>query len=1700
MALFGLQNKEGYYMKKINVGVVGCGNISGIYFENLKKTFVNTHVYACADLDEIAAKSAAERWNISNILTFEQILDCEEIDIILNITTPQSHYDICKRSLLAGKHVYVEKPLSLSFEEGSKLVKIAEEKGLMLGCAPDTFLGSGIQTCRKLIDSGFIGEPIGTTAFSLFLSVVIMLTSIIQPGVFIVSASGYYEASQIIVGQRATDMEWYAARELQKYIYQITGQELPIKDENHKNDISSFVIGQSSTNNLIKTAVDNAIITIDNKEQGYTLKTVGNGNNKTLYIAGNDESGVLYGVYGLLEDHYNVGFYFGGDTLSDQKTAFTIPNLDEKNAPEQKIRGILPWTNFPQSATSYSMNDWESVIDTMSKMRMNLLNIHNYNGFSGTNETYHSFTYNDITQRVSTETANSGHAWGGPGWDVNKYMFGATDLFDDYNFGSDSTLYTDNLNNADTGTKGIKEFQQIIEYAHNRGVKMSLGLELDNAPQSIGVTALDPGLLDARADQIIKDYKNLDYLIIYRTEANYSDPAIAKAWNDMVIYVHNKIKIGAPNIKICVSGWGLSGDGISDLPDDIIVAPISYYSAGFESGVQYGNKEYWACPWTERDFNSSNWFYPTTMDLSQTMDSYKNNKSANMTGLFALTWRLTGPIDPKLSYIAKAPWDKNHKFNTSYDVYHEYAVDNYGTTVADGITNIINQNEPSEPAFECGGTPTLDGIYGADIKRPIDTMQTVDADIAIVDQSISVVTGSASYRLNLLKDRLVGVKSMYTLNSSYNTMQWGDFPGAFEPFAKSFINSVVDISSLGNIVSTQNRLIQQRYVSKLTELRNQQVVKSPLDVTASGTIGGAVISWTKDNDQSLIGYNVYRGGLKINNVIIPTNTTSFIDTYNGSAVYTVTAVRSDEIESIKSIPANLLAGTSDTKKPTVVVISPPQSVKKGQAFEIKASVIDTRDISALSAILHYRIPGDTTWTNVSMENRTKATFTAKVDVANISADGIEYYITASDGSNVSVYPSSAPSVASYCVVENNDISTTPLTPSNVHAEGSRLKWDKSNNAFEYRIYRSTQQNFTPSINNFVTYVSGDLYNYLDLKIGFDGKQLADTNYYRITATDINGNESASSNAISIGSSNSNNAIKPFESIDSILFDESNGPVKDPSGVVAYINNNSYIKFNSINFDNQIARKCIVKAAKDTSLCAQDSYIEVWVDGLDTATNGTMLGKVKIENTLGWDDFRDTKFGIAPISGLHDVYLKFSGNTSPEKPFLFNLKSMSFEVVSNAQNQMSITAFDSQFGVTVNNNAVTNIDNGDYLIFNALSFNENANTCFEAMVKRTVNNASGVSSIDIWVDGKSEQEGGKKLGKLQVTVGNDSFRKLSTDIQAVTGIHDLYLVFTSEQQSNLFDIMSFNLSTYSDAYEKMGATTYWENNGVQKYGDLVAYIDNNDYTMYKNVEFGSNTPQYFYTTVAKDPSSSPNSSIEVWIDGKDTASGGILIATAQVVNTVDWFTTKEIKAIVNGQFSGEHNLYLVFKGGSGYLFNVESFYFKLATATVDAFSQIEAESYAEQSGVQIVNNIVGFIENSDYIEFNNVDFGSGANIFNANVASDGSGGNIEVWIDGIDSVSGGTKIGSCSVENTGDWYTWVTKTCAISQTSGIHSVYLKFTGNGMLFNISWFQFENSSILNAFSQIEAESFDGQSGVQIAGNCVGYIENNDYIKFNN
>jgi len=154
-------------MEKLKVGLIGCGMISDTYLQNSRKCPL-LEVTAVSDIINERAVMKAREFDIPLASSKEDMMKDPSVDIILNLTTPQSHAGICLSALEAGKHVYTEKPLAVTLQEGKEILGLSRKKGLFVGSAPDTFLGGRLQTCRKLIDEGWIGEPIAASAFCAF--------------------------------------------------------------------------------------------------------------------------------------------------------------------------------------------------------------------------------------------------------------------------------------------------------------------------------------------------------------------------------------------------------------------------------------------------------------------------------------------------------------------------------------------------------------------------------------------------------------------------------------------------------------------------------------------------------------------------------------------------------------------------------------------------------------------------------------------------------------------------------------------------------------------------------------------------------------------------------------------------------------------------------------------------------------------------------------------------------------------------------------------------------------------------------------------------------------------------------------------------------------------------------------------------------------------------------------------------------------------------------------------------------------------------------------------------------------------------------------------------------------------------------------------------------------------------------------------
>src|ERR1700694_5800049 len=149
---------------KVKIGIIGCGNIFGAYVKGCR-VFNILEIAACADLNMPLAEAKAAEFNIPKAVTVSELLADPEIQIVINLTIPKVHAEVSRSIIAAGKHPYSEKPLATTRADGRAILDAAKAANVRVGCAPDTFLGGGLQTCRKLIEDGWIGKPVSATGF-----------------------------------------------------------------------------------------------------------------------------------------------------------------------------------------------------------------------------------------------------------------------------------------------------------------------------------------------------------------------------------------------------------------------------------------------------------------------------------------------------------------------------------------------------------------------------------------------------------------------------------------------------------------------------------------------------------------------------------------------------------------------------------------------------------------------------------------------------------------------------------------------------------------------------------------------------------------------------------------------------------------------------------------------------------------------------------------------------------------------------------------------------------------------------------------------------------------------------------------------------------------------------------------------------------------------------------------------------------------------------------------------------------------------------------------------------------------------------------------------------------------------------------------------------------------------------------------------
>jgi predicted dehydrogenase len=238
--------------KELGVGIIGCGNISITYLA-LGPLFNGFRILACADLNRSAAELRAQEYGVK-AQSIEELLANDELDLIVNLTIPDAHFLVSRAILEAGKHVYSEKPLVLSLEEGEELRRIAKEKKLSIGCAPDTFLGGAHQLARKYVDEGGVGRITSGTCHVMSAGMEMWHPN---PGFFFLKGGGpildlgpYYVANLInLIGpvKRVGALTSMASLTRTVTSQPLAGQTIPVETPTNIHALLEFVSGATIT-------------------------------------------------------------------------------------------------------------------------------------------------------------------------------------------------------------------------------------------------------------------------------------------------------------------------------------------------------------------------------------------------------------------------------------------------------------------------------------------------------------------------------------------------------------------------------------------------------------------------------------------------------------------------------------------------------------------------------------------------------------------------------------------------------------------------------------------------------------------------------------------------------------------------------------------------------------------------------------------------------------------------------------------------------------------------------------------------------------------------------------------------------------------------------------------------------------------------------------------------------------------------------------------------------------------------------------------------------------------------------------------------------------------------------------------------------------------------------------------------------------
>ncbi|MGQ9731675.1 MAG: LamG-like jellyroll fold domain-containing protein [Candidatus Zipacnadales bacterium] len=557
-----------------------------------------------------------------------------------------------------------------------------------------------------------------------------------------------FAGATIVVSQKATNLEIFAARELSRYFRLICGKPSPVVTSEYSHSTPHLLVGTA----LSFPTLD---LPVTRGEQRYRLQMLAI-DPPTLLVSGSEPVAVQYAAYTLLEK-LGVGFYLGGDALPPRRETLLIPaNLDETNTPIFKIRGSLPWYNFLNSPTTWDLEDYQFFFDQMAKMKMNFVGFHSYD-----HEPFCAYPWEGQWHMGAPAATSLTYGWGTiRHLATSEFGFGTGRYFPYEVFGSRSAVLaqpppasispSDVAPLANASDDAILRAQcvlgQGLQYGTDRGLHTCLGFELHGDPT-------DPELrrhTEARIRNMLATCPMLHYVWFWQQEGSGAgseppppnspldlfvqryrdtfaylgnDQRIAEAarMTAWVQFAHRVVQRFRPDIRVIVSGWG--GDRwmrFSDfylgldkvLPEDIIFAALDNIDPSWEPNVSaiYGKlsprREKWPIPWFESDGGGTRrdqW--GPQCNVKPFTHLVRDAQNKHCEGLLGIHWQTRG-VEEVAAYVAQFAWNPDLTYE---DFYADFARKCYGEQHGPEMAQIHMQLEALGPRLtgslgqvECG--------------------------------------------------------------------------------------------------------------------------------------------------------------------------------------------------------------------------------------------------------------------------------------------------------------------------------------------------------------------------------------------------------------------------------------------------------------------------------------------------------------------------------------------------------------------------------------------------------------------------------------------------------------------------------------------------------------------------------------------------------------------------------------------------------------------------------------------------------------------------------------------------------------------------------------------------------------------------------------------------------------------------------------